>query len=160
MSAQVTVKGRLTADPELTFTSGGKAVAKFSVVSARRVKDNQTGEWSDADTSFWNAVAFGDFAENICESLEKGTSVIVTGTMKQEIYEKEGQKVYAWKLMADDVAASCKWAKVQATRNPPRSDTGDRRSWGTSRKDTEEDRRPWGTSRSDAASAFNEELPF
>lgn len=121
MSAPVTVRGRLTRDPELTFAKTGNAIAKFSVVSSRRVKDQASGEWTDADTSFWDVVAFGEFAENICESLEKGTSVIVTGQMKQESWEKEGQKHYAWKLVADDVAASCRWAKVQATKNTSRS---------------------------------------
>lgn len=121
MSAPVTVRGRLTRDPELTFAKTGNAIAKFSVVSSRRVKDQASGEWTDADTSFWDVVAFGEFAENICESLEKGTSVIVTGQMKQESWEKDGQKHYGWKLVADDVAASCRWAKVQATKNGSRS---------------------------------------
>ena len=53
MSTQVTLQGRLTKDPDLTYSAKGTAVARFSVVTSRRVKDQQSGEWADADTTFW-----------------------------------------------------------------------------------------------------------
>jgi single-strand DNA-binding protein len=93
MSTVVTLTGRLTADPELRFSASGAPVARFTVVTSRRVKDKQTGEWSDAETSFWDCVAFGQLAENVAESLAKGTAVIVTGRAAQEEWEtKVGQK--------------------------------------------------------------------
>jgi len=49
MSTDVTLTGRLTRDPELKFSHAGKAVARFSVVTSRRVKDRDSGEWSDAE---------------------------------------------------------------------------------------------------------------
>jgi single-strand DNA-binding protein len=112
MSSKVTLQGRLTRDPELRFTQGGKAVAQFSVVTTRRTK-NQAGEWEDADVSFWDCTAFGDMAENIVESMEKGTSVIVTGNMRQESWNtKEGEKRTSWRVNVDDVGVSVRWKAI------------------------------------------------
>lgn len=44
MSTPVTLTGRLTADPEMRYSANGKPVARFTVVTSRRVKDQQTGE--------------------------------------------------------------------------------------------------------------------
>jgi single-strand DNA-binding protein len=112
MSSRLPINGRLVRDPELRFTNQGKAVASFTVVTCRKYKDDQ-GVWQEVDTSFWDVTAFGDMAENICESLQKGTAVIVTGAMRQESWkDKEGQNRTSWKVNADDVAVSVKWKKI------------------------------------------------
>lgn len=108
MSSKVTLQGRLTRDPELRFTQGGKAVAQFAVVTVRRVKKNDV--WEDEDVTFWDCTAFGDMAENIVESMQKGTSVIVVGNMRQESWNtKEGEKRTSWRVNVDDVAVSVRW---------------------------------------------------
>lgn len=117
MSTPVTLKGRLTKDPELKYSGSGKGVVRFSVVTSRRVKDNQTGEWSDADTTFWDCVAFGQLAENIAESLEKGTAVVVQGNAAQEEWTtKEGDKRRSMKVIAEDVAPSLRWASAKVMK--------------------------------------------
>lgn len=128
MSTDVTLTGRLTRDPEVKFSAAGKAVARFAVVTSRRVKDQKTGEWSDADTTFWDCVAFGDLASNIADSLEKGIAVIVTGHASQEEWTtKDGDKRRSMKVIAEDVAASLRWhsAKVmkagQTSADSPKS---------------------------------------
>jgi single-strand DNA-binding protein len=121
MSTPVTLRGRLTRDPELRYSAAGKPVATFSVVTSRRVKDDKTGEWEDRDTSFWNCVAFGEPAENIVESLEKGTAVIVTGSAYQEEWEQEGQKRRTVKVLCDDVAPSLRWNSAKVTKGAMRS---------------------------------------
>jgi single-strand DNA-binding protein len=131
MSTAVTLRGRLTRDPELRFSASGKAVAKFAIVTSRRVKDPQSGEWSDKDTTFWDCVAFGQLAENIAESLEKGTAVIVVGNAASEEWEtRDGEKRRSMKVMADEVAPSLRWASAKvmkasresAAQAPPASD--------------------------------------
>lgn len=87
MSATLTIQGRLTADPELRFSPSGVAVAKFTIVTSRRVKDDRTQEWSDADTTFWDCVAFKQLAENLVESLVKGVEVVAVGRAVQENWE-------------------------------------------------------------------------
>ena len=111
MSSKVTLQGRLTRDPELRFTQGGTAVAQFAVVTVRRVKKND--EWVDEDVSFWDCTAFGPMAENIVESMEKGTSVIVTGNMRQESWTtKEQEKRTSWRVNVDDVGVSVRWKAI------------------------------------------------
>ena len=132
MSTPVTLRGRLTRDPEMRYSAAGKPVVKFAVVTSRRVKDQQSGEWSDADTTFWDCVAFGQLAENCTESLEKGTAVVVTGNAAQEEWTtKEGEKRRSMKVIAEDVAPSLRFhsAKVvkaarseAASRQSPRDD--------------------------------------
>ncbi|MFZ0227446.1 MAG: single-stranded DNA-binding protein, partial [Mycobacterium sp.] len=110
MSTPVTLRGRLTRDPEMFYSAAGKPVVKFAVVTSRRVKDQQTSEWSDADTTFWDCVAFGQTAENVAESLEKGTAVIVQGNAAQEEWTtKDGEKRRSMKVVVDDVAPSLRF---------------------------------------------------
>lgn len=112
MSSQVTIKGRIVKDPELRFTNSGTPVASFTVVTARRVKNAQD-QWEDADVSYWDCTAFKEFAENIVESCEKGTSVVVTGAMRQEKWQtKDGEARTSWKILVDDMGVSCKFKKV------------------------------------------------
>lgn len=117
MSSVVTLKGRLIKDPELRYTNSGKAVAQFTVVTAKRFKD-QAGEWQEQDTSFWDITAFDKLAENVIESLGKGTAVIVTGAMRQEKWQnKDGENRTSWKVLADDVALSLKSQQASVQQN-------------------------------------------
>ena len=101
----------------MRFSAAGKPVATFSVVTSRRFKNEGTGEWEDRDTTFWDVVAFGQLAENIAESLTKGTSVIVTGNAYQEEWEaKDGTKRRSLKVTADDVAPSMRSASVKVMK--------------------------------------------
>jgi single-strand DNA-binding protein len=117
MSTEVTLRGRLTRDPELRFSAKGQPVAKFAVVTSRRFKNQQTNEWEDRDTTFWDCVAFSELAQNIADSLEKGTAVVVTGHASQEEWEaKDGTKRKSMKVTAEDVAPSLRFASARIAR--------------------------------------------
>jgi single-strand DNA-binding protein len=137
VSTPVTLTGRLTADPELRYSAKGSPVARFTVVTSRRVRDSQTGEWSDTDTTFWDCVAFGQLGENAAESLTKGTAVLLTGRAAQEEWEtKDGQKRRSIKVTADEVAPSLRWATCKiskATRS--RTESGSRQPSGGGESD-------------------------
>ena len=64
---RVTITGNLTDDPELRFTPSGVAVAKFSVVVNRRIKNGD--QWKDGDPSFYRCTAWRQLAENLAETL-------------------------------------------------------------------------------------------
>ena len=99
----VDIVGNITRDPELRFTPGGMAVAQFGLAVNRRRQDRNTNEWKE-ETSFFDVVTYGTLAENVAESLTKGTRVIVTGRLKQRSYEtKEGEKRSVVELDVDDV---------------------------------------------------------
>ena len=87
MVATITVVGNLTADPELRFTPSGAAVANFTVASTPRIYDRQSGEWKDGDALFLRCNIWREAAENVAESLMRGSRVIVTGRLKQRSFE-------------------------------------------------------------------------
>ncbi|HTY73089.1 MAG TPA: single-stranded DNA-binding protein [Actinomycetes bacterium] len=113
----VTVIGNLTNDPELRFTPSGQAVASFTVASSTRVRDPQTNEWKDGDTTFLRCSVWRQYAENVAESLTRGTRVIVNGRLKQRSYEtKEGEKRTVYEVDVDDVGPALRYATAKITK--------------------------------------------
>lgn len=124
MSSSVTIVGNITRDPELRFTPSGQANAKFGVAVNRRWQNKQTNEWEE-QVSFFDVVCWRELAENVSESLTKGSRVVVTGRLEQRSWEQDGQKRYAVEIIADEVAPSLRWAtvtivKVERSENTPR----------------------------------------
>ena len=123
MSFPVTFKARLGADPEITFSANGSAVARMRVVTnARRLVN---GEWEDTDTSWWSLTAFGRTAEAAVEQLHKGDLVLVTGKIKQREWEKDGVKRTSADVVADDLAKVCRSDQVPARATQAATD-----GWG------------------------------
>ncbi len=113
----VTVIGNLTNDPELRFTPSGAAVASFTVASSSRVLDKTTNEWKDGDTVFMRCSVWRQYAENVAESLTKGTRVIVSGRLKQRSYEpRECEKRTVIELEVDDVGPALRFATAKVNR--------------------------------------------
>ncbi len=113
----ITVVGNLTADPELRFTPSGAAVANFTVASTPRTFDRQSNEWKDGETLFMRCSIWRDSAENVAESLHRGTRVIVTGRLKSRSYEtKEGEKRTVIELDVDEVGPSLRYASAKVTK--------------------------------------------
>lgn len=78
----VTITGNLTADPELKFINNGTALATFTVAASDRKKDD-SGKWIDGETTFLRVTVWRQTAENVAETLRKGSPVIVVGKLKQ-----------------------------------------------------------------------------
>ena len=113
----ITVVGNLTADPELRFTPSGAAVANFTVASTPRTLDKSTNEWKDGEALFLRCSVWRQAAENVAESLTKGTAVIVQGRLKQRSFEtKEGEKRTVYELDVDEIGPSLKWASAKVNR--------------------------------------------
>ena len=113
----VTVVGNLTNDPELRFTPSGAAGASFTVASSSRVLDKATNEWKDGDTTYLRCSVWRQYAENVAESLTKGTRVIVTGRLKQRSYEtREGEKRTVMEIDVDDVGPALRYATAKVNR--------------------------------------------
>ena len=112
----ITVIGNLTDDPELRFTPSGAAVAKFRVASTPRTMDRTTNEWKDGEPLFLACTVWRQAAENVAESLQRGSRVIVQGRLKQRSYEtREGEKRTVYELEVDEIGPSLRYAtaKVQ-----------------------------------------------
>lgn len=111
MTAQVTVVGNLTAEPEIKTTKTGSSVLKVGVAVNRRWKNKQD-EWEE-ETSFFDVNAWGELADNVAASLSKGSRVLVSGRLEQQTWEnKEGQKQSKVVLVADDIGVSLRKAQV------------------------------------------------
>ncbi|WP_130798205.1 single-stranded DNA-binding protein [Streptomyces otsuchiensis] len=117
----ITVVGNLVDDPELRFTPSGAAVAKFRVASTPRIFDRQTSEWRDGESLFLTCSVWRQAAENVAESLTKGTRVLVQGRLKQRSYEdREGIKRTVFELEVDEVGPSLRNATTKVTKTSGR----------------------------------------
>ena len=113
----ITVIGNLTADPELRFTPNGAAVANFTIASTPRTFDRQTNEWKDGETLFLRASVWREAAENVAETLTKGTRVIAQGRLKARTYDdREGNKRTSYELDVDEIGPSLRYATAKVTR--------------------------------------------
>ncbi|MGZ8712665.1 MAG: single-stranded DNA-binding protein [Mycobacterium sp.] len=113
----ITVIGNLTADPELRFTPSGAAVANFTVASTPRIFDRQTNEWKDGEALFLRCSIWREAAENVAESLTRGSRVIVSGRLKQRSFEtREGEKRTVVELEVDEIGPSLKYATAKVNK--------------------------------------------
>ena len=113
----ITVVGNLTNDPELRFTPSGAAVANFTIASTPKIFDRQANEFKDGDTLFLRCAVWREAAENVAESLTKGTRVVAQGRLKPNNYEtKEGEKRTVMELEVDEIGPSLRWASAKVTR--------------------------------------------
>jgi len=113
----ITVVGNLTADPELRFTPSGAAVANFTVASTPRIYDRQSGEWKDGEALFLRCNIWREAAENVAESLTRGSRVIVTGRLKQRSFEtREGEKRTVMEVEVDEIGPSLRYATAKVNK--------------------------------------------
>lgn len=127
----ITIIGNIVDDPELRFTPTGQAVARFRIASTPRFYDKNTNEWKDGEGLFLTCNVWRQMAENVCESLIRGSRVIVQGRLKQRSYEvtkgeSQGQKRTVYEVEVDEVGPSLKWsvAKPVKTDRNGNSNTG------------------------------------
>jgi single-strand DNA-binding protein len=144
----VVVVGNLTDDPELRFTPQGVAVANFRLAVSRRVKD-ESGQWKDGETSFFRVSCWRQLAENVAESLTRGSRTMVTGRLRMRQWEtQEGEKRSVVEIEADEVGPSLKWATAKVEKTSRGGGGGSRDGGGDE----------WGTDAS--AVPAEEEVPF
>jgi single-strand DNA-binding protein len=165
---QITIAGNLVDDPELRFTPSGQPVAKFRVASTPRFLDKTTNEWKDGDSLFLTCNVWRQAAENVAESLTRGTRVIVSGRLRQRSYEtKEGEKRTVYEVEVDDVGPSLRNASAKVNRvarngsggsggGGGRPSGGQGSQGGSGGGDSD----PWASDSSSSSSSFSDEPPF
>ena len=174
----ITVVGNLTADPELRYTQNGLPVANFTIASTPRNFDRQANEWKDGDALFLRCNIWKEAAENVAESLTRGSRVIVTGRLRQRSFEtREGEKRTVYEVEVDEIGPSLRYATAQVTRSQSRGQGGGfgggqpsgQSDWG--RPAGQSNDNPWGNSGSSNnsggssqgggfGSGFDDEQPF
>ena len=124
MDNTVTVVGNVTRDPEIRYTPSGQTVATFGLAVNRRWQNKATQEWEE-QVSFFDVKCWAQMAENVSESLGRGSRVIVTGRLEQRSWETDqGDKRSKVEIIADEVGPSLRWATAEITRNE-RKEAGD-----------------------------------
>ena len=114
----VTIVGNLTSDPELRYTPSGAAVANFTVASTPRTFDRQSSEWKDGETLFMRCSVWREIAENVANSLSRGTRVIVSGRLRSRSWDdkESGQKRTVIEMDVDEIGPSLRYATAQVQR--------------------------------------------
>lgn len=116
MDNSVTLTGNITRDPEIRYTPSGATVVTFGLAVNRRWQNRQTNEWEE-QVSFFDVKCWGQLAENVSESVAKGTRVIVDGRLEQRSWETdEGDKRSKVEVVANEVAPSLRWATAEVTK--------------------------------------------
>ena len=115
----ITIRGRLTNDPELRFTPNGAAVANFTIAQNARIFDKQTNEWKDKEATFWRCSAWREMAENVAESLTKGMAVVAFAELESRSFEdKEGNKRTVTEARIESIGPDLRWASAKVNRTP------------------------------------------
>ncbi|MFI5252304.1 MAG: single-stranded DNA-binding protein [Bacteroidota bacterium] len=100
---KVTLIGNLGKDPELSYTASGIAVAKFSIATGERWKDDG-GNFQER-TEWHNIVAWRKLAEICGQYLKKGSKVYLEGKLQTRSWDDKntGVKRYTTEIVADDL---------------------------------------------------------
>jgi len=93
---KVILIGRLTRNPELTYSGENTAICNFSIATNRRVGEKK-------EVEYHNIVAFGKTAENICEFLTKGGLLMIEGRLKTDSWDKDNVRHYRTKIIVERV---------------------------------------------------------
>jgi single-strand DNA-binding protein len=89
----ITIVGTVVNDPELRYTTSGRAALKLRVACRDRILDRTINEWKDGDQLFINVEVWADQAEHVAAIAVRGTQVIVAGKVRTREYEtKAGEK--------------------------------------------------------------------
>jgi single-strand DNA-binding protein len=83
----ITITGNLGRDAEVRYTKSGKPVSSFSMGHTPRYKSGD--EWLDGETIWFKVTVWDTLPEII---FKKGTSVIVTGELRQESWKNENDE--------------------------------------------------------------------
>lgn len=134
---------RLMDNPQLRYGASGGAVVTVRLAFNSRKKDPQSGEWKDDSSFFVDGKAFGPAAENIAESLTRGLEVVVSGRMKTDQWEKDGEKKSRPELLIDFIGPSLRSATAKVTKA---ASGGGRQAYAEARQASSREgmEDPWG----------------
>lgn len=145
----ITIVGRIASDPELRYTPAGAGVANFKVAANARFFDKQTNEWKNKTATFWRCAAWNQgekqrLAENVCDALKKGDSVIVRGEIESREYTtKEGENRSVIEVRVETIGKDLRWHQPAANQVASQQSTGGFGGGSSAQASAQED--PWAT---------------
>lgn len=125
--------GNLTKDPEISTTSNGVSVCRFTLAVTRRYSNSE----GERDTDFINIVAWRSLADNCHKFIKKGSKVAVVGNIQSRSYDAtDGTKRYVTEIVAEEV-------EFLTTRNADSSDVKDKKEDVTKLEPIDDDSLPF-----------------
>lgn len=109
MMNQVVMVGRLTKDPEVIETENGNKVSNIAIAVPRNFK-NEEGVY---ETDFIEVTMWNGIAENTASYCHKGDIVGVKGRIQVDSYEKDGERKYTQKVVAEKLTFLTSRAKKE-----------------------------------------------
>ena len=136
---KVILIGNLTKDPELTTTTSGISVCRFSLAVSRRYTNSE----GERETDFINVVVWRNLADNCHKFLRKGSKAAVVGNIQTLSYDApDGTKRYVTEVVAEEVEFV--GARVGGGDNNNSDNTDERPQGGTTElKPIEDDSLPF-----------------
>lgn len=117
------VKGNLVADPEQRVSGSngsGRTFTSLAIIETERLRDRDSGEWSDGQSRRWDITASGSLGENVVASLRKGDAVLVIGDGRIEQSERDGQVYQNFRILADEVCPTLTFQQVSGVERVKR----------------------------------------
>jgi single-strand DNA-binding protein len=160
MLPTITGVGRLAADPELRFTPNGNAVLRVRLVFSKRRKNEQTQQWEDGDQFWVDGTAWQQLAEHCAETLTKGMEVLVSGEIRTETWDKDGQKHSKPSLLIRSIGPNLAGATAQVRKPDRQQPQQSTQRPQQPRQQPQND--PWATNGTPTStgSGWSEEPPF
>ena len=125
--------GNLTTDPEISTTSNGVSVCRFTLAVTRRYSNSE----GERDTDFINIVAWRALADNCHKFIKKGSKVAVVGNIQSRSYDAtDGTKRYVTEIVAEEV-------EFLNTRNNDTSDVKEKKEDVTKLEPIDDDSLPF-----------------
>lgn len=114
--SQIALEGNLTQDPEVKYSTDGKAWLGTRIAVDLSKRNKETGEWERV-AHFFNVTLFGTLAENFSESLTKGQRVLVFGRLEDDTWtDDEGNERSGQRIVADSAGPSLRWQQATVVK--------------------------------------------
>ena len=110
----ITISGNIGMKAQTRVTKTGTSWTTLTVAHTPREK--RDGEWVDGETLWFKVVVWADLPESL---YDKGQSVVVTGQLAQETYEKDGEKRVSLVIKAATIGVQHIVKEAKSTQNDP-----------------------------------------
>lgn len=108
----------VVADPVVRFSENGGMWATIRGVAKDRKQDGQ-GNWVDGEVCYMDIIVSRKLGENTVESVSKGSTITVTGTLHYREWEdNEGRKNKAYSIRANSVGITPRFSAVRTADQP------------------------------------------
>ena len=124
--AFVTLVGYVAQEPSIRTTKTGKTVTDLRVGITPRYRDQATGEWRDAESSYFTVSCWDRLANHVRASMHKGEPVLVRGKFKTSTYEdRDGRPRTETRITADTVGHDLSRGVANYIRHRPNKAAAD-----------------------------------